>query len=137
MTYKKVSLLQIIQTTYSQNSIPIDEERRKLFKNVIKKNSKIYPVKLVRYFESKYKPESEKTNPEYQHKSIENEVNNKSNTLTRNTSETAPKKPAKPVLNQTERVQKTSRKRFNTHNLVNKVYRYQKAPHKVGLFWYS
>lgn len=53
---------------------------------MIKKNSKIYPVKLVGYFESKYKPESEKTNPESQHKSIENEVNNKSNTLTRNTS---------------------------------------------------
>lgn len=123
MTYKKVSLLQIVQTSYSQNSIPIDEERRKLFKNMIKKNIKIYPVKLVGYFESKYKPESKKTNPASQHKSIENEVNNKSNTLTRNTPETAPNKPSKPVLNQTESVQKTSRQRFNTHNLVNKVYR--------------
>jgi len=90
-----------MQTTYSQNSILIDEERRNLFKNMIKKNSKIYPVKLVRYFESKYKPESEKTNPEYQHKSIENEVNNKSNILTNNKTETAPNKPSKPVINQT------------------------------------
>lgn len=90
---------------------------------MIKKNIKIYPVKLVGYFESKYKPESKKTNPASQHKSIENEVNNKSNTLTRNTPETAPNKPSKPVLNQTESVQKTSRQRFNTHNLVNKVYR--------------
>lgn len=68
-----------------------------LFKNMIKKNIKIDPVKLVGYFEQKYKPESEKTNPASQHKSIENEVNNKSNTLTHNTTETAPK----PVVNQT------------------------------------
>ena len=103
----------------------------------IKKNIKIYPMKLVGYFESKYKPESEKTNPESQHKSIENEVNKKANTLTHNTPETAPNKPSKPVVNHTERVRNISRQRFNTHSLVNKVYRYQKAPHKVGLFWYS
>ena len=72
-----------------------------LFKTMIKKNIKIDPMKLVGYFESKYKPESEKTNPEYQHKSIENEVNNKSNTLTHNKTETAPNKPSKPVVNQT------------------------------------
>lgn len=126
-----------MQTSYSQNSIPIDEGRLKLFKNMIKKNIKIYPLKLVGYFESKYKPESEKTNPESQHKSIENEVNNKSNTLTHNKTETAQNRTSKPVLNQTERVRKTSRKRFNTHNLVHKVYRSQKDPHKVGLFWYS
>lgn len=63
-----------MQTSYSKNSIPIDEERLMLFKNMIKKNIKIDPMKLVGYFESKYKPESEKTNPESQHKSIENEV---------------------------------------------------------------
>lgn len=58
-------------------------------------------MKLVGYFESKYKPESEKNNPEYQHKSIENEVNNKSNTLTHNKTETAQNKPSKPVVNKT------------------------------------
>jgi len=104
---------------------------------MIKKNSKMYPVKLVRYFELKYKPESEKTNPASQHKSIENEVNNKSNTLTHHTPKTAQNKPSNPVLNHTKRVWKTSNQRFNTHNLVNKVSRYQKTPHKVGLFWYS
>lgn len=101
---------------------------------MINKNIKIDPMKLVLYFESKYKTESEKNNPEYQHKSIENEVNNKSNTLTRNTPETAPNKPKNPVLNQTESVRKTSRQRFNTHNLVNKVYRYQKSPAQSGAF---
>lgn len=68
---------------------------------MIKKNIKIDPMKLVGYFKSRYKPESENTNPEYQHKSIENEVNNKSNTLTRNTPETAPNNPSNPVVNQT------------------------------------
>ncbi len=97
----------------------------------------MYPVKLVRYFELKYKPESEKTDTESQYKNIDNEVNNKSNTLTHHTPKIAQNKPSNPVLNQTERVRKTSRKRFNTHNLVTKVYRYKKAPHKVGLFWYS
>ena len=106
-----------MQTTYSQNSSPIDEGRLKLFKNIIKKNIK--------------------TNPESQHKNIENEVNNKSNTLTHHTPKTAQNKPSNPVLNHTKRVWKTSNQRFNTHNLVNKVSRYQKTPHKVGLFWYS
>lgn len=101
-----------MQTTYSQNSIPIDEERRKLFKNMIKKNIKIYPVKLVGYFESKYKPEIEKTNPESQHKSIENEVNNRANTLTHNKTEIAPNKPSKPVVNQTAKSTEDVNKRI-------------------------
>lgn len=79
---------------------------------MIKKNSKIYPVKLVGYFESKYKPESEKTNPESQHKSIENEVNNKSNILTHNKTETAPNKPSKPVVNQTAKSTEDVNKRI-------------------------
>ena len=69
-------------------------------------------MKLVLYFESKYKTESEKNNPEYQHKSIENEVNNKSNTLTRNTPETAPNKPSKPVVNQTAKSTEDVNKRI-------------------------
>lgn len=94
----------------------------------------MYPVKLVRYFELKYKPESEKTDTESQYKNIDNEVNNKSNTLTHHTPKTAQNKPSNPVLNHTKRVWKTSNQRFNTHNLVNKVSRYQKPRTKWGFF---
>ena len=49
-----------MQTSYSQNSIPIEEERRKLFKNVIKTKGKIDPMKLVGYLNSKHTRNSAK-----------------------------------------------------------------------------
>lgn len=43
-----------------QKGVPVDEARRKLFKNTLKKNIKIEPVQLAGYFESKYDPENAK-----------------------------------------------------------------------------
>lgn len=43
-----------------QKGVPVDDARRKLFKNTLKKNIKIEPVKLAGYFESKYEPENAK-----------------------------------------------------------------------------
>lgn len=43
-----------------RKGVPVDEARRKLFKNTLKKNIKIEPVQLAGYFESKYDPENAK-----------------------------------------------------------------------------
>lgn len=64
-----------------QKGVSVDEARRKLFKNTIKKNIKIDPTKLAGYFEFKYEPENakkvaklESDNATKQFKQIKNEM---------------------------------------------------------------
>ena len=79
-----------MQTTYSQNSIPIDEERLMLFKNASNKKLKYEPENAKKVV----KLESDNATKQFKKSNITNELNNKSNTLTQTM-------PAKPVLNQT------------------------------------